>query len=153
MGILDRYFNDVDFFTEFERFDRHLELLRRKDEGGKIDYVSVCSPNYLHDAHIRFVLRAGAHPICEKPLDVIALVGGETADSDMSEIYVQRKDREFIFDAEELIEGQGNQQEEDFYLKSGDRVFVSRKWGASSNTAILISATGLLVAVIALFLR
>ncbi|MCK4559558.1 MAG: Gfo/Idh/MocA family oxidoreductase [Calditrichia bacterium] len=68
VGILDRYFNDVDFFTEFERFDRHLELLRRKDESRKIDYVSVCSPNYLHDAHIRFALRTGAHPICEKPL-------------------------------------------------------------------------------------
>ena len=89
----------------------------------------------------------------EKLLDVIALAGGETADSDMSEIYVQRKDQEFIFDAEELIEGQGEQEAKDFYLKSGDRVFVSRKWGASSNTAILISATGLLVAIMALFIR
>lgn len=68
VGILDRYFDDVDFFTEFERFDRHIELLRRHDEGKKIDYISICSPNYLHDAHIRFALRVGAHPICEKPL-------------------------------------------------------------------------------------
>ena len=68
VGILDRYFNDVDFFTEFERFDRHVEKLRRDDKGQAIDYVSICSPNYLHDAHMRFALRAGADAICEKPL-------------------------------------------------------------------------------------
>lgn len=66
VGILDSYFPDADFFTEFERFDRHVEKLRR--EGTKIDYVSVCSPNYLHDAHIRFGLRVGADVICEKPV-------------------------------------------------------------------------------------
>ncbi len=68
VGILDRYFNEVDFFTEFERFDRHVEKLRRKDSGSEIHYVSICSPNYLHDAHMRFALRSGAHAICEKPL-------------------------------------------------------------------------------------
>lgn len=66
VGILDSYFPDADFFTEFERFDRHLEKLRRKGEG--VDYVSICSPNYLHDAHVRFGLRIGADVICEKPL-------------------------------------------------------------------------------------
>ncbi len=66
VGILDSYFPDADFFTEFERFDRHLEKLRRRDEG--VDYVSICSPNYLHDAHVRFALRIGADVICEKPL-------------------------------------------------------------------------------------
>jgi UDP-N-acetyl-2-amino-2-deoxyglucuronate dehydrogenase len=68
VGILDRYFDDVDFFTEFERFDRHIELLKRKDHNYKIDYISICSPNYLHDAHIRFALRVGSDAICEKPL-------------------------------------------------------------------------------------
>ncbi|HPG38203.1 MAG TPA: Gfo/Idh/MocA family oxidoreductase [bacterium] len=68
VGILDKYFDDVDFFTEFERFDRHIEMLRRLDSNKKIDYVSICSPNYLHDAHIRFALRADADAICEKPL-------------------------------------------------------------------------------------
>ncbi len=68
VGILDRYFNDVDFFTEFERFDRHIEKLRRLNAGNEIDYVSICSPNYLHDSHMRFALRAGADAICEKPL-------------------------------------------------------------------------------------
>lgn len=66
VGVLDSYFPDAHFFTEFERFDRHLEKLRQKCQ--EIDYVSICSPNYLHDAHIRFALRIGAHAICEKPL-------------------------------------------------------------------------------------
>lgn len=66
VGIMDSYFPEADFFTEIERFDRHLYKLRRKDNG--IDYLSVCSPNYLHDAHIRFGLRLGADVICEKPL-------------------------------------------------------------------------------------
>jgi UDP-N-acetyl-2-amino-2-deoxyglucuronate dehydrogenase len=68
VGILDSYFFDADFFTEFERFDRHLEKLKRLGEGNKIDYLSICSPNYLHDAHIRMALRIGADAICEKPL-------------------------------------------------------------------------------------
>ena len=66
VGILDSYFPDASFFTEFERFDRHLEKLARNGEG--VDYVSICSPNYLHDAHVRFAMRIGAHAICEKPL-------------------------------------------------------------------------------------
>ena len=66
VGVMDSYFPKADFFTEFERFDRHLDKLRRK--GRKIDYVSICSPNYLHDSHIRFALRHQADAICEKPL-------------------------------------------------------------------------------------
>ena len=66
VGILDSYFPEADFFTEFERFDRHVEKLKR--QGSKTDYVAVCSPNYLHDAHIRFGLRIGANVICEKPV-------------------------------------------------------------------------------------
>ena len=66
VGVIDSYFPNADFFTEFERFDRHLDKLKRK--GVKIDYVSICTPNYLHDSHIRFALRHGADAICEKPL-------------------------------------------------------------------------------------
>ena len=66
VGILDSYFPHADFFVEFERFDRHIEKLKR--QGIRSDYVSICSPNYLHDAHIRFGLRHGADVICEKPL-------------------------------------------------------------------------------------
>lgn len=68
VGVLDGYFDDVSFFTEFERFDRHAEKLRRLDKPRRIDCVSICSPNYLHDAHIRFAFRIGADAICEKPL-------------------------------------------------------------------------------------
>ncbi|OVE75718.1 oxidoreductase [bacterium E08(2017)] len=68
VGILDGYFFDVAFFKEFERFDRYLEKLRRNNDGLSLDYLSICSPNYLHDAHIRFALREHASAICEKPL-------------------------------------------------------------------------------------
>jgi len=68
-GILDSYFEEVQFFREFERFDRHIEKLRRLGEDNKrVHYVSICSPNYLHDAHARFALRVGADAICEKPV-------------------------------------------------------------------------------------
>lgn len=66
VGIIDSYFPNAAFFVEFERFDRHLEKL--KHQGRRVDYVSICSPNYLHDAHIRFGLRYGADVICEKPI-------------------------------------------------------------------------------------
>lgn len=68
VGILDSYSFDIDFFTEFERFDRHAEKLKRLGDKKRINYISICSPNYLHDAHIRFALRIGADAICEKPL-------------------------------------------------------------------------------------
>jgi len=68
VGIIDSYFPDADFFTEFERFDRHIDKLRRANGGQAVDYMSICSPNYLHDSHMRFALRAGADAICEKPL-------------------------------------------------------------------------------------
>lgn len=66
VGIIDSYFPESDFFIEFERFDRHIDKLRR--QGNKVDYISICSPNYLHDSHIRFALRSQANAICEKPL-------------------------------------------------------------------------------------
>ena len=66
VGIIDSHFPNADFFVEFERFDRHLEKLKRS--GTNIDYVSICSPNYLHDSHCRFGLRQGADVICEKPI-------------------------------------------------------------------------------------
>ena len=85
VGIIDSYFPDAAFFTEFERFDRHCEMLRRAGEAHRVHYVSICSPNYLHDAHIRFALRNGANAICEKPLvlnpwnvEALALLEEET---------------------------------------------------------------------------
>jgi UDP-N-acetyl-2-amino-2-deoxyglucuronate dehydrogenase len=66
VGVIDSHFPQARFFTEFERFDRHVDLIRRQGEG--VSYMSICSPNYLHDAHVRFALRSGADAICEKPL-------------------------------------------------------------------------------------
>lgn len=68
VGIIDRYFPDAALFLESERFDRHIYRLSKKGEGQQVDYISICSPNYLHDAHIRLALRNNAHAICEKPL-------------------------------------------------------------------------------------
>jgi len=66
VGVIDSYFPEAHFFTEFERFDRHVDKLRR--QGTPVEYISIASPNYLHDAHVRFALRSGAHAVCEKPL-------------------------------------------------------------------------------------
>lgn len=68
VGIIDSYFPEASFFTEFERFDRHLDKLKRKEGSAAADFISICSPNYLHDSHMRFALRSGADAICEKPL-------------------------------------------------------------------------------------
>ena len=67
VGVMDSYFPNADFFVEFERFDRHIEKLKR-NQAINLDYVSICTPNYLHDAHIRMALRSGADAICEKPI-------------------------------------------------------------------------------------
>ncbi len=83
VGFIDSFFPETNFFTEYERFDRHIDKLKR--QGIKIDYTSICSPNYLHDSHIRFSLRNGADAICEKPLvlnpwnvDALAEIENET---------------------------------------------------------------------------
>jgi UDP-N-acetyl-2-amino-2-deoxyglucuronate dehydrogenase len=68
VGIIDSHFPSADFFTEFERFDRHLYKLSKSQSNKAVDYVAICSPNYLHDAHCRFALRSGADAICEKPI-------------------------------------------------------------------------------------
>ncbi len=68
VGLLDSYFPEAKFFASFERFERYLQKLRFQDVEPQIDYVSICSPNYLHDTHMRLALHAGAHAICEKPL-------------------------------------------------------------------------------------
>jgi UDP-N-acetyl-2-amino-2-deoxyglucuronate dehydrogenase len=68
VGQIDQYFPEAAFFTEFERFDRHLERLRRGPEAGRVGLVAVCAPNHLHDAHVRLALRVGADALCEKPL-------------------------------------------------------------------------------------
>lgn len=68
VGVLDKYWFTARYFTEIERFDRHLEKLHRGAEADRVHFLSICSPNYLHDSHIRMALRSGADAICEKPL-------------------------------------------------------------------------------------
>lgn len=68
VGVIDSYFPEADFFTEFERFDRHVDKMRRSNHDNRLDYISICSPNYLHDSHMRFGLRSGCDVICEKPV-------------------------------------------------------------------------------------
>jgi len=68
VGVIDSYFPETNFFTEFERFDRHVDKIRRAKTGNQIDYMAICSPNYLHDSHMRYALRSGSDAICEKPL-------------------------------------------------------------------------------------
>ena len=85
VGVLDRWFPRARYFPEIERFDRHLEKLRRGPEDQRVHWVSICSPNFLHDAHVRLALRVGANALCEKPLvispwnlDQLAAVEQET---------------------------------------------------------------------------
>jgi len=106
VGVIDSHFPDADFFVEYERFDRHIDLLKRK--GTHIDYVSIATPNYLHDSHIRFALRHGAHAICEKPLvlnphniDALQIVQDETG----KQIYniLQLRLHQSIIDLKEYV--------------------------------------------------
>ena len=107
VGIMDSHFPNAHFFTEFERFDRHIEKIKRA--GTKIDYVSICSPNYLHDSHIRYGLRIGADVICEKPLvlnpwNVDALIELESEHKNKVHTILQLRHHEAILELKEKIE-------------------------------------------------
>ena len=107
VGIMDSHFPQAHFFTEFERFDRHIEKTKRA--GTKIDYVSICSPNYLHDSHIRYGLRIGADVICEKPLvlntwNVDALIELEQEYKNKVHTILQLRHHEAILELKEKIE-------------------------------------------------
>ena len=107
VGIMDSHFPNAHFFTEFERFDRHIEKIKRA--GTKIDYVSICSPNYLHDSHIRYGLRIGADVICEKPLvlntwNVDALIELESEYKNKVHTILQLRHHEAILELKEKID-------------------------------------------------
>lgn len=108
VGVLDSYFPDTSFFTVFERFDRHIEMLKYENNT-LIDYISICSPNFLHDAHIRFSLRSGANAICEKPM-VISINNLEklikTEESSGKKIYavLQLREHHSIINLKEKID-------------------------------------------------
>ena len=107
VGVMDSHFPQAHFFTEFERFDRHIEKIKRA--GTQIDYVSICSPNYLHDSHIRYGLRIGADVICEKPLvlnpwNVDALIELEEEYDNKVHTILQLRHHEAILELKEKIE-------------------------------------------------
>jgi len=119
VGILDSYFPDSDFFIEFERFDRHIDKLRR--QGNKIDYISICSPNYLHDSHIRFALRSQANAICEKPLvlnpwNIDALAEIEKESGKKISTILQLRLHPSIIQLKEKIDNLNNNQKLDIVL-------------------------------------
>lgn len=114
VGIIDSYFPDAHFFTEFERFDRHIDKLRRARSDEALDFISICSPNYLHDSHIRLALRSGANVICEKPLvvnpwnlDAIAEIENETGNR-VNSILQLRLHPEIIALREKVKAGKGD---------------------------------------------
>ncbi len=148
VGVIDRYFPDAAFFTEFERFDRHVYKLQCSDR--PIDYVSICSPNHLHDAHMRWALRIGAHPICEKPLvldprDVDNLGHLEASTGKMVNAVLQLRLHEKIIDLKKKVDqGPGQVHEVDVttitprgnwyhYSWKGDQ---SRSGGLAANIGI-----------------
>jgi len=121
VGILDSYAPEVKFFTEFERFDRHLEKLRRKGDDFRIDYLSICSPNYLHDAHIRLALRLHADAICEKPLvlnpwNLDALHELETETGNKVYTILQLREHPTIKDLKKKIESETQRDKHDITL-------------------------------------
>lgn len=143
VGIIDSYFPRADFFTEFERFDRHLEKKRHNNE--KIDYVSICSPNYLHDAHIRFALRSNADAICEKPLvlnpwNIDALEKIETETQRKVNTILQLRLHPSVISLKERIETQpkGHKYDIDLtYITSrGHWYFISWKGDVSRSGGI-----------------
>jgi len=119
VGILDRYFPNTSFFAEFERFERHLERLKR--EGNQIDYLSICSPNFLHDAHIRLALRTGSDAICEKPivlnpwnLDALEEIENETG----QKVYniLQLREHEAIKNLKKKVERENKKEKHEIVL-------------------------------------
>ncbi len=135
VGIIDSYFPQANFFTEFERFDRHLDKMRRSNAPDKVDYISICSPNYLHDAHMRFAIRSGAHAICEKPLvlnpwNIDGLVALEQDTGRKINTILQLRLHPAIISLKEEVQGRrdGHKYEVDLtYITSRGRWYL-RSW-------------------------
>jgi len=150
VGVMDSYFPEASFFTEFERFDRHIEKLKRENKT-KLDYVSICTPNYLHDAHIRMALRSGANAICEKPLvlnpwniDALQAIEKETG----NKIYtiLQLRHHQAILDLKKKVEQSPRDKMFDVdltYLTSRGKWYyaswkgdISKSGGIASNIGV-----------------
>ncbi|MBZ0278697.1 MAG: Gfo/Idh/MocA family oxidoreductase [Anaerolineae bacterium] len=121
VGILDNHFPDAHFFTSFERFERHLEKLRFQDVEPPVDYVSICSPNYLHDTHMRLALHVGADAICEKPLvindwNLKSLAELEAKTGHKVNTVLQLRLHPSLMAIKERLESQQNRQRQDIVL-------------------------------------
>ena len=120
VGVMDSYFPNADFFVEFERFDRHIEKIKRQ-KNVQLDYVSVCTPNYLHDSHIRMALRRGADAICEKPLvlnpwNIDALEAIEKETNNKVNTILQLRLHPSIIALKKKVEASSNKQKYDVDL-------------------------------------
>ena len=149
VGIMDSYFPKADFFTEFERFDRHIEKIKRN--GVKIDYVSICSPNYLHDSHIRYGLRIGADVICEKPLvlnpwNVDALIEIESEYANKVNTILQLRYHEAIIELKNKIDNADPQKIYDIdltYITSRGSWYYTSWKGDESKSGGIASNIGI----------
>ena len=143
IGIIDSYFPQASFFNEFERFDRHLEKLKRG--GTNIDYVSICSPNYLHDSHIRYGLRIGANVICEKPLvlntwNLDALIELEKEYSNKVNTILQLRHHQSILKLKDKIERGSREKVYEIdltYITSRGRWYFTSWKGMNQNQEVL----------------
>ena len=149
VGILDSYFPNADFFTEFERFDRHLDKLKRKNI--TLEYVTVCSPNYLHDSHIRFGLRNGTNVICEKPLvlnpwNAEALLEAEKESGKKISTILQLRLHPSIVALKEKIESEKNSAKYDFdltYITSRGNWYYTSWKGENSKSGGIATNIGI----------
>ncbi len=144
VGIIDNYFPDADFFTEPERFDRHLDKLKRMS-AQKVDYVSICTPNYLHDAHIRLAVRNDAHVICEKPVvlnpwNVEALINLENETNKNIYTILQLRYHDSIINLKKKIEENNNDKKWNV-----DVTYITSrgKWFSYSWKADLLKSGGI----------
>lgn len=131
VGVLDRYGFDTAYFREFERFDRYAEKLRRADKG--IDYVVVCSPNYLHDSHIRFGLRIGANVICEKPLvinpwNLDAIQEIESTSSGKVYVVLQLRSHKSVIQLKETVKMQNHISKADLVYTTPRGQWYKQSW-------------------------
>ena len=149
IGIIDNFFPNASFFTEFERFDRHIEKI--KCLGTKIDYVSICSPNYLHDSHIRYGLRIGADVICEKPIvlnpwNLDALIALEKEYSNKVYTILQLRHHEAILDLKEKIIKDTKTEKYDLdltYVTSRGKWYYSSWKGEESKSGGIVTNIGI----------
>jgi len=151
VGIIDSYFPDADFFVEFERFDRHVEKLKRQPADRRVHYISIASPNYLHDAHIRFALRVNADAICEKPLvlnpwNLDALKQMEQENGNRVNAILQLRLHPAIMDLKKAVESSDSGRKADIdltYITSRGRWYliswkgdISKSGGIATNIGI-----------------